>query len=179
MSRFTLISTLTINANKDGHNGLFTNTSLAMLLGCDNDDTFRSFLGKACRNGTLKRVAKGIYINPLSPPNPRTVLYHVANLLRWSHFNYVSLESQLSHLGLISQIPINYLTIMTTGTKGRFDTDYGVIEFTHTKRSASALKNGVYYDEGISMFRALPERAEADLRRVGRNVGLLEESNAE
>ncbi len=41
------------------------------------------------------------------------------------------LESALSEYGVISQIPIDRLTIMTTGRKGHYKTPYGTIEFTH------------------------------------------------
>jgi len=41
----------------------------------------------------------------------------------------------LSEYGVISQIPLDRLTVMTTGRKGIYKTIYGTIEFTHTKRS--------------------------------------------
>ena len=87
----------------------------------------------------------------------------------------MSLESQLSYLGVISQIPMSYLSVMTTGRSGTFTTDYGTIEFTHTNREISSLEDGVYFDDEIGMFRANEKRAIADLKRVGRNMDMVEE----
>jgi hypothetical protein len=65
------------------------------------------------------------------------------------------------------------ITIMTTGRKGTITTAFGVIEFTHTKRSINELSNNVYYDDEIGIFRATTEQAIKDLRRVGRNVEMI------
>jgi hypothetical protein len=71
---------------------------------------------------------------------------------------------------------MGHVTIMTTGRKGIFETDYGIIEFTHTMRSISELADNLYYDDDIGMFRANTQRAIADLKRVGRNVNMIEEA---
>ena len=59
------------------------------------------------------------------------------------HYSYVSLESALSLYGAISQVPIDRLTVLTTGREGEFKTPFGVIEFTHTKRSVSEIIENV------------------------------------
>lgn len=166
---------MTINAMENSHCGFFTANDLAMMLGRNKTKDFRALLTKSTKNGTLKRVAKGTYINPNLPPNPKGALYRIAKLIRWDHFIYVSLESQLSHIGVISQIPIGYLSLMTTGRSGTFKTDYGTIEFTHTDRSIESLNKEVYYDDTIGMFRANKDRAMADLRRVGRNTDMIKD----
>jgi hypothetical protein len=176
MSKFDLLSRITIKACGDGHSGLFTTSDLALIMKSQYDDAFRSFLGKACKNKVIKRVSKGIYINPLTPPNPRTAIYQIISLLRFNHCNYISLESQLSHLGIISQIMMGHVTVMTNGRSGTFTTDYGVIEFTHTMRSSKELGDALYYDRDVGMFRAKQKKAIADLKRVGRNINMLEES---
>jgi hypothetical protein len=175
MNRFQILNGLTIQAKNNGHSGLFTTYDLAMMMNASHDNIFSGFLGKASRNNVLKRVTKGIYINPLAPPNPRKAIYHIATILRWEYCNYVSLETQLSHLGIISQIPIEHITIMTTGRKGKFATNYGTIEFTHTMRSIEELSPNLYFDYDIGIFRANKKRAISDLKRVGRNVNMIEE----
>lgn len=40
----------------------------------------------------------------------------------------------VSESGAISLIPLDRLTVMMSGRKGHYETPYGVIEFTHTKR---------------------------------------------
>lgn len=86
----------------------------------------------------------------------------------------MSLESRLSELGLISQIP-GVLTVMTSGRSGRIETAFGAIEFTHTEREVSALIDAgqVVWDESRGIHLATAERACSDLKRVGRNLDLL------
>ena len=57
--------------------------------------------------------------------------------MRRGEYSYISLETMLSEYGAISQVPIDRLTVMTTGRKGEYETPFGVIEFTHTKRKYS------------------------------------------
>lgn len=92
----------------------------------------------------------------------------IAKTLRRGEYNYISLESALSEYGIISQIPIDRLTIMTTGRKGEYKTSYGVIEFTHTKRSVTDILDNIH-SVGRPLRMASKQAAERDLKRVGRN----------
>jgi hypothetical protein len=175
MSIFKELNKLTIQAINNGHCGIFTASDLSMMLNREDNKAFRAILTKSVSNDTLKRITKSIYVNAHLAPNPKGAIYRIAKQLRWKYFNYVSLESQLSHLGVISQIPMAYLSVMTTGRSGHFITDYGTIEFTHTNRDISLLADGVYFDDETGMFRASKERAITDLKRVGRNINMIEE----
>jgi len=73
---------------------------------------------------------------------------HIAKALRRGEYNYVSLESILSEYGLISQIPMDRLTVMTTDRSGIYKTPYGVIELTHTKRPVADLLDSMQKVEG-------------------------------
>lgn len=64
--------------------------------------------------------------------------------MRFGEHNYVSLESALSEYGLIAQIPIDRLTIMTTGRSSTYKTSFGIIEYTHTKRSFIDIIQGIH-----------------------------------
>jgi hypothetical protein len=79
----------------------------------------------------------------------------------------------LSEYGEISQIPIDRLTVMTTGRRGTYKTPYGVIEFTHTKRPVSDILSHVKQVEGRPLRIADREAAWRDLKRVGRNVRMV------
>jgi len=79
----------------------------------------------------------------------------------------------LSEYGMISQIPIDRLTVMTTGRKGTFNTYYGVIEFTHTKQAVSDILSRIQRIEGSPLAVATRETALRDLKRVGRNIQML------
>jgi hypothetical protein len=63
---------------------------------------------------------------------------------------------------------------MTQGRSGKIETRYGTIEFTHTNRKNRTAED-VYYDPDTRIFRARAKRAIADLKRVGRNVDMINE----
>jgi len=175
MSKLRTLIEETVRAKNAGHFGIFTAADLALMLDERPSPTFIKFLAKAATNSSLERVARGLYINSVAPPNSTGVLEKIASLLHKRHFIYVSLETELSRIGVISQVPIRRLTMMTTGRSGEHKTKYGIIEFTHTKRSLDSLNEGVYYDIESRVFRATKEQAMIDLRRVGRNIHMIAE----
>ncbi|MFT4929570.1 MAG: putative transcriptional regulator of viral defense system [Phenylobacterium sp.] len=166
----------TIHARKNGHSGLFTKDDFALMLNCSATMSLSKFLHGATQSDTLERVCQGVYINPLFPPEPKGLLVRLAAILHWNKFIYISLESQLSYIGRISQIPMNRLTIITTGRSGNIKTRYGVIEFIHTNASIESLNNQVYYDPELKIFRANEAQAIRDLRKSKRNVQMLTEN---
>lgn len=161
-------------AAKNGHSGLFKSSDLALLIGEPLSLNFRKYLYKAEKTGVLERVSRGVYMNPNSPPETSDVLIKLAKLLHWNKFIYISLESQLSYLGVISQISIDRLTVMTTGKSRVVKSKFGTIEFTHTKHSVESLDDDIYFDDDFKVFRAHKEKAIRDLKRVGRNIQMLE-----
>jgi hypothetical protein len=95
---------------------------------------------------------------------------------RRGHHVYESLESALAQWGAISQAPVDRLTLMTTGAKGVFATPYGVIEFTHTERPAAEIATNTLDRPDNPIPIATEAYAQANLRRVGRNLDLLAEA---
>lgn len=67
---------------------------------------------------------------------------------------------------------------MTTGRAGIFETPFGRIEFIHTKRSVEDILDNTV-DIGRPLRMATPQAAARDLRRVGRNVHLIDEEALE
>jgi hypothetical protein len=121
----------------------------------------------------MKRLAdQGVYVNPHARSMPSDVRRGLIRFLRRRELSYVSLESKLSEAGAISQVATT-LTCMTTGSPGRFDTPWGAIEFTHTDRHIAVGTDVHARDDGV--LEATAERAARDLRRVGRNTGLIDE----
>ena len=102
---------------------------------------------------------------------PSDVREGLIRFLRPREISYVSLESKLSEAGAISQLP-TVLTCMTTGSPGRFDTPWGAIEFTHTDRDIAFGTDVHTRDDGL--VEATVARSARDLRRVGRNLGLID-----
>ncbi|MBM7074531.1 hypothetical protein JQC92_21350 [Shewanella sp. 202IG2-18] len=153
---------------------VFDTAELAYMLGETVSSHFRKFLSSCVKKGVLERVVQGVYISTITPPDSISILIEIAKKLRPNVFSYISLESQLSHTGDISQIVMDRLTIVTKGRKGIFETLYGTIEFTHTKKKLTQLEERVYFDDEIKMFRASVELAIADLKACGRNLQMLD-----
>lgn len=174
MSKLRKISEVTLKSKKSGHSGLFTTNDLALLINSEVDSNFPKFLHKAVKAGVLEKVCTNVFINPLVPPEGKGVLVKIANIIHWNKFVYISMESQLSYLGIISQVIMDRLTVMTTGRSGVIKTKYGTIEFTHTSRTIESIKDEIYFDPDIGAFRATKEKALKDLKRVGRNINMIE-----
>ena len=153
--------------------GIQSAPELAFMLGEPCTPAFTKFLADGVRKGILRRVAKGLFESTLTPPEPDTAIYKAIKKLRVGVLNYISLESQLSHTGAISQILIDRVTVVTKGRSGTFSTPYGVIELTHTKKPMNSIFPNLYFDPDIKMYRATTQQAIADLKHCNRNVHML------
>jgi len=140
----------------------------------EHPEAFAATLKRLVAAGTLQSVTRGIYHVPDVVPWTGYELERTAALLRYGEFNYVSLESALSQCGAISQQMVDYVTVMTTGRSGLFKTFFGCIEFTHTKRPLSALFEATVVVSGRPLRVARPLAALRDLKRVGRNVNMVD-----
>ena len=151
---------------------VYLNTDLRSLFHKDGDKAFAEGLRRLVDKGILNRAAKGVYIYALSAQPKTHLIEKIASFLRRGEYNYVSLESALSEYGRISQIPVDRITVMTTGRKAEISTPYGTIEFTHTARPVHDILAGTK-DVGRPLRLATEETALRDLRRVGRNLALV------
>ena len=154
--------------------GIHTASELAFMMGEPCSPAFIKFLADAVKRGLLRRVVKGLYESTLTPPEPESAVYKAIKKLRGGVLNYISLESQLSHTGAISQLVMDRVTVITKGRSGTFATPYGVIEFIHTKKSVHQIAPNLYFDPDIKMYRATSEQAIADLKHCNRNLHMLE-----
>jgi predicted transcriptional regulator of viral defense system len=146
---------------------------LAKLFPNEQEKALEKSLQRLVADGILQRVTRGIYINPAALSKKSHAVEQIAAALRPGQFSYVSLESALSEMGAISQIPVSRITIMTTGLKGEYKTPYGTIEFTHTKRRPLELVKRTTPVPGRPLRMATQDAALQDLRRVGRNVRMI------
>jgi len=152
---------------------VFQRAALAKLFAGDSEKTFSEGLNRLVKSGLLVRAARGVYVNPHAHSLDSRTIERIAQALRPGEYSYVSLESMLSEYGEISQIPIDRLTVMTTGRKGVYRTPYGTIEFTHTARPVAEILGNIKQVEGRPLRIASREVAWRDLKRVGRNVGMV------
>jgi hypothetical protein len=161
------------NATKSG-GGIHTTSELAFMMGESYRPTFTKFLADCVKKGIIRRVANGVFESTLTPPDRSTAIYKIIKKLRGAVLSYISLESQLSYTGEISQIVMDRVTVVTKGRSGTFFTPYGTIEFTHTKKPINTVFPNLYLDTDINMYRAKSEQAIADLKDCNRNVQMLE-----
>lgn len=169
----TLVAIKLLKAwDKRGHY-VFTKHMLSKLFLTEKPKTFSESLRRLVQKKILVRACRGIYVYPDAASYNSYVLEHISKALRTGDYNYVSLESALSQYGLISQMPIDRLTIMTTGREGLYHTPYGSIEMTHTRRSINDILNNTIIHAKNPLRMAKQEAAVRDLKRVGRNTNLL------
>lgn len=157
---------------------LFTREELRKLFPHDTDAAFKEGITRLIAQGFLQRVARGLFLFTLTEHRNPHLLEQIAVTLRRGSYNYLSLESALSEYGVISQVPLAGITVMTTGRSAVFGTPYGRIEFTHTKRNPIDILEHTK-DVGRPLRLATAAAASRDLRRVGRNVHLIDDDELE
>lgn len=158
---------------------VFIKHDMAKLFPQDNAKALDEGLNRLVKTGLIKRACRGIYVNDNAQCFDSYTIEHIAKALRRNAYNYVSLESALSEYGVISQIPLDLLTVMTTGRKGIYKTQYGVIEFTHTKRLVENILDHIQTVAGRPLRVATKETALRDLKRVGRNLHLVQSESVD
>lgn len=152
---------------------VFSNHDLHKFFPEDSFKTFNEGLKRLVKSGVLKHACRNVYVNEQARQFDSYTIERIAKTLRRGEYNYVSLESMLSEYGAISQILIDRITIMTTGRKGIYNTIYGVIEFTHTKRTVKDILESTSKANERPLRMASKETALRDLKRVGRNMNLI------
>ena len=159
--------------DRDGR-AVFSAAELRCIFPERSGHTFAAGLRRLAAQGILKRAAHGVYVNTLSQGPRAKRNEEVAVRLRSGEYSYVSLESALSAFGVISQIPVGRTTMMTTGRSGEIHSIYGTLDFTHTARPVLDILASTMMIEGRPMRFARVETALRDLRRVGRNMDLVD-----
>ncbi len=160
-------------ANVDHY--LFTLSDLQAAIPGHPKGAFKTLISRAEKNGLLKRVCRGVYLYPRVTAPPGLLLFHVAALLRADAFNYISLETALSDAGIISQISINWITIMSSGRSNIIRCgEWGTIEFVHTSKKPNNLTEELKFDCRCRLWRASVKQAIRDMKSTGRNLDLID-----
>jgi len=133
-------------------------------------------LSRATKAGLLQRVCRGIYYYPDAGAPPGRLLYHAAARLRAGEFNYLSLESVLSEQGVISQVPFQWIGLMSSGRSHVVDCgEFGRIEFIHTAQRPGDLTDALHYDPQRRLWVASVAQAMRDMRMTRRNLDLVDQ----
>lgn len=158
---------------------LFTPDDLRVLVPDLSDGAYKTLLSRAAAEGHLARLCRGLYIFERAKPDSGLVLFHAAARLRASQLNYISLETALSDLGVISQIPINWITLMSSGRSSIISCGkWGRIEFVHTRQQPQSLIGNIQYDAACRLWRASAGQALRDMKAAKRNLDLIDWSTA-
>lgn len=126
-------------------------------------------------NPFIIRACRGVYVNAMV--HLGDILEEIASVLRKDHYTYLSNESVLSSYGVISQIPMGSITVMTTGREGNIRTAFGNIEFTTTRSSPMEIMASVHAPKAGSLLpRANLRRAVRDFMITQRDRNQLDEA---
>jgi len=154
---------------------LFTPSDLSSALPNHSHAALSVVLSRAVKSGLLKRVCRGLYLHPETNPHDGLLLYHAAAKLRAGDFNYLSLESVLSDAGVISQVPMGWITLMSSGRNRIVDCGrFGRIEYIHTRRPTAKLVEQLSWDGRIHLWRASVALAMKDLKHTHRSQDLID-----
>lgn len=136
-------------------------------------------LSRATKAGLLRRICRGIYFYPAQGYATGNLLFQAAARLRAGEFNYISLETVLSDAGVISQVPMNWISLMTSGRSHVVDCgDYGHIEFVHTAQRPEDIGGELAYDPERHLWRASVRQALRDMKATRRSMELVDEEVA-
>ena len=154
---------------------LFTPDDLRALLPETSDAAFKTLLSRAVKGGYLARVCRGLYLYDRVDYPRGLVLFHAAARLRADTLNYISLETALSDAGVISQIPIDWIALMSSGRSNTIRCGpWGTIEFVHTGKGPDDVAKQLHYDQRCHLWRASVALAVQDMRATRRNMDLID-----
>jgi len=132
-------------------------------------------LSRSVKAGLLQRVCRGIYWYPVPDYPLGNLLLHAAARLRAGELNFLSLETVLSDEGVISQVPMNWITLMTSGRSHVVNCgDYGHIEFVHTDQDPADVAGELAWDQESHLWRSSVRQALRDMRATRRSLDLVD-----
>ena len=154
---------------------LFSTDDLRALLPNHSVLAFKTLLSRIVETGELKRVCRGLYLYELAQPNPAEVLPRAVQKIRPLSFNYLSLESVLSDAGVISQLPLQRLMVMSSARSAVIDCgQWGSIEFIKTRQKPEELVGQLVFDPQMQLWRANVAQALRDMRATHRSMDLID-----
>lgn len=161
-------------ADKD--NCIFSVSSFHSLFPQLSKYALNTLVSRAAAKGLLTGLCKGYYIYQKANECRGYELFRLAAHLREGCLCYLSLENVLSEAGIISQIPVNYAAFMTNGRSGKIKcSNFGTIEFIHTKKDINALAKYLIYDKEYRIWKASVPLAYRDMLNTKRPLDLIDE----
>lgn len=140
----------------------------------EKNETLRSTIRRLVAARLLLRVARDLYWMDSPSDKGIPAIEELAAALRSGESNYIGMESAASLWSVISQIPVDRLTVVTTGREGEFKTPFGVIEFTHTAASPNEIVANTVDYPGHGLRLATKEYTVRGLLRARRSTHLID-----
>lgn len=154
---------------------LYTLSDLRAVLPTISPGAFKVLLSRAEKSGLFNRVCRGLYLYPKVDYPRGLLLFHAAARMRADTFNYISLETALSDSGVISQVPINWITLISSGRSNAIRCgDWGTIEFVHSSQRPENLQHQLSYDRRCHLWRASLPLALRDMKATKRSLDLID-----
>lgn len=154
---------------------LFLLSDLKSLFPNMSEGAFKTLLSRAVQKKILEKVCRNVFGFNIKKNTNGYLLFHVVAQLRSTDFNYISLETVLSEEGVISQMPLNQIFIMSTGRSQVIDCNqYGSIEFVHTKSKFNKILDHLVYDERARLWKADIHLALKDMKKTKRSTDLIQ-----
>ncbi len=131
-----------------------------ILAGERSPEHVRRQLHRWCRRGRIIKLRRGVYMLNDAGSRDRVHPFVVANYLKAG--SYVSLQSALSHYGMIPEyVPV--ITSVTTGRPETVSTELGHFEYRHIHRRLFRSFDSIRLTNEQHAFVATPEKALLDL----------------
>jgi len=166
-----------LESNADQEHFLFGVSDFAPVFPELSSDALKMLITRAAKDALLEPICRNVYLYAKSGFSRGFLLHHAAAKLRANTLNYISLESALSDAGVISQIPLQWITLMSGGRSAKIDCGtWGTIEFVHTAKRPEILANELSYDTRCGLWRASVKLAIADMRAARRPFDLVDRS---
>ncbi len=119
---------------------------------------------------------QGVYLCPVRDAPAGELLFYAAARLRAAEFNYISMETVLSDAGVIPQVPINWISLMSSGRSHVLNCgDFGHIEFVYTAQKPEEIRTELSYNPDRYLWRASVKQAIRDMRATRRSMELADE----
>ena len=164
-----------LEQHANGEHYLFATQDLRALYPDLSNAAFKTLLSRAANTSLLQRICRGLYVYKKAIPSNGLLLFHAASILRADEFNYISFETVLSDVGVISQIPMNWISIMSSGRSNIVSCgEFGTIEFIHTNQKPADIEKQLIYDSNCKLWRASGALALRDMKVTHRNCDLID-----
>jgi len=135
-------------------------SSAVLLTGQRDPGKIRRQLNRWVHAGKVVSLRRGIYV--LAEPYAKSRPHPFLSANRLKRASYVSLQSALSHYGMIPEhVPVT--TSVTTGRPEELDTPLGRFSFRHVRRALFFGYQQFEVSPKQHVFLALPEKALLDL----------------